>query len=249
MAPDDNIIASRQPRYMRVANVLTREIRSGRFPIGSFLPTEAQLGKRFEVSRITVREALRRLEEMGLIVKVHGIGSRVEAQELRDSYTVSVEAAAEMMQYGYATRFLAESRVALAAGHTELLAFDMHCDALKLAGVRVDAEGQKSPLSYSEIYLNSAYSTVVDDPEDVPEPFYRKIVRLFGQRISGIGQEVSAISMAPHQARGLGQPDGAPGLLIIRHFYGLDRELLEVTVNVHPAENFSLRLFLNKNEG
>lgn len=250
MVTDGTVIVSKQPRYIRVANVLTREIKGGRFPVGHFLPTEAQLCERFDVSRITVREALRRLEEMGLIVKVHGIGSRVEAQEMRDSYTVTIESAAEMMQYGYETEFKEQSRLQLPAGALELVAIDMPVDALKLVGVRIAANGQKKgPVSHSEIYLNGSYASVADGHNGVREPYYRTMEKTFGQQISGIGQEISAISMEPRHAEALGQPEGAPGLRIVRHFYGLDRELLEVTVNIHPAENFSLRLFLNKNEG
>lgn len=241
---------SKQPRYVRVANVLTREIKSGRFPVGSFLPTEAQLGQRFDVSRITVREALRQLEELGLIVKVHGIGSRVEAQDVRDSYTVSIESASEMMQYGYETEFRERSRFRLDAGALELVDIDMPVDALKIVGVRIATGGQKKEaVSYSEIYLNRAYASVADGHNGVREPYYRTIEKSFDEQITGIGQEISAISMVKCHADALGQPEGAPGLRIVRHFYGLDRELLEVTVNIHPAENFSLRLFLNKNEG
>lgn len=248
MASGNNDIASKQPRYARVANVLVREIKGGRFPVGGLLPTEAQLGERFNVSRVTVREALRRLEEMGLISKVHGIGSRVEAQEARDSYSVSVDSAAEMMQYASETEFIAWSRADIQAGSAELAALDIPTDAVKLIGVRTGLEGQKAPLSYCEIFINSAYSSVIDEENRAREPYYRSMARLYGQRISGIGQEISAIRLAPHHAKALGQAPDAPGLKIIRRFYGEDRELLEVTINVHPAENFSLRLFLNKND-
>lgn len=245
----NNDFARMQPRYARVANVLVREIKSGRFPVGGLLPTEAQLGERFEVSRVTVREALRRLEEMGLISKVHGIGSRVEAQEMRDSYSVSVDSAAEMMQYGYETEFVASSREELSAGSSELAALDMQMDAVKLIGVRTALDAQRAPLSYCEIFINAAYASVIDGPNGSNEPYYRKMVRLHGQRISGIGQEISAIRLKAHHAVVLRQQEDAPGLQIVRRFFGEDRELLEVTINVHPAENFSLRLFLNKNDG
>lgn len=41
------------------------------------LPSETRLGQRFEVSRATVREALAQLEERGVIVRRHGVGTFV----------------------------------------------------------------------------------------------------------------------------------------------------------------------------
>ncbi len=49
--------------------VLSDAIGRDVLPVGSALPTEAQLASRFGVSRITVREALQRLENDGLIRK------------------------------------------------------------------------------------------------------------------------------------------------------------------------------------
>ena len=46
--------------------MLMKEVGDGKFPIGSMLPTELELCERFDVSRYTIREALRRLEEIGL---------------------------------------------------------------------------------------------------------------------------------------------------------------------------------------
>jgi GntR family transcriptional regulator len=52
-------------------------IREGRFRPGDQVPTEPQLMQRFDVSRTTVRRALRDLETMGLIVRHPGRGSFV----------------------------------------------------------------------------------------------------------------------------------------------------------------------------
>jgi GntR family transcriptional regulator len=49
-------------RYSTLARVLTGEIESGRYKVGQKIPTEAELQQRFDVSRHTVREALRDLK-------------------------------------------------------------------------------------------------------------------------------------------------------------------------------------------
>jgi len=54
-------------RYLQIARTLRKEIVDGVYPVGSQLPTEHQLCQRFDVSRYTVREALRRLREDNLV--------------------------------------------------------------------------------------------------------------------------------------------------------------------------------------
>src|SRR5215211_7181512 len=56
---------------------LRQAIVNGSFQPGSQLPTEAELCEALAVSRTVVREALRVLEDEGLVMRRHGIGTFV----------------------------------------------------------------------------------------------------------------------------------------------------------------------------
>lgn len=62
------------PLYFQVEQVLTDRIRCGDIPIGSQLPTEPELAQHFAVSRSVIRQAVRRLEQHGLVSRRRGIG-------------------------------------------------------------------------------------------------------------------------------------------------------------------------------
>lgn len=64
-----------------VADDLLDRIIAGRFTPGDALPTEAEIGTEFDVSRVTVREALRTLSARGIVRVVSGVGSRVAPVE------------------------------------------------------------------------------------------------------------------------------------------------------------------------
>lgn len=64
-----------------VADDLLDGIIAGRFEPGGALPTEAEIGAEFDVSRVTVREALRTLSARGIVRVVSGVGSRVAPVE------------------------------------------------------------------------------------------------------------------------------------------------------------------------
>lgn len=60
-----------------VRDELLRRIHSGELAVGSKLPNEQELCDLFEVSRITVREAVRSLVEAGYLNRLHGSGTFV----------------------------------------------------------------------------------------------------------------------------------------------------------------------------
>jgi GntR family transcriptional regulator len=61
----------------RLRDELLEEISSAPLPPGTKLPSEGQLAKRFNVSRATVREAVRGLVEAGYVTRRRGSGSYV----------------------------------------------------------------------------------------------------------------------------------------------------------------------------
>lgn len=75
--PTARAIEKRASLHTVVANVLGEEIISGQLPIGDLLPTEAELGARFNVSRTVIREAVKQLTSKGLLRTSSGIGTWV----------------------------------------------------------------------------------------------------------------------------------------------------------------------------
>jgi GntR family transcriptional regulator len=63
--------------YQSIFNKISQQIISGKIAQGQKIPTEEQLCELFSVSRITVRQALKMLEDKGLIVRFPGRGSFV----------------------------------------------------------------------------------------------------------------------------------------------------------------------------
>jgi DNA-binding FadR family transcriptional regulator len=94
---NDSPTAIRVPKAAQlVANTLRRRIVSGELDDGAPLPNESALMKVFEVSRPTLREALRILENEGLVTVKRGAhgGARVHQPDVR----VASRYAAQLLQ-------------------------------------------------------------------------------------------------------------------------------------------------------
>src|SRR5579862_5716713 len=66
-----------QPMYRYISNDLRDKIRNGEFASHVKLPTEGELSEQYEASRSTVREAIRRLTDEGLLESRPGQGTFV----------------------------------------------------------------------------------------------------------------------------------------------------------------------------
>jgi DNA-binding GntR family transcriptional regulator len=126
LAPIDRLGNQRRTSD-RVLDELTNEIRTLRLRPGQVL-SESELARQLGVSRTPVREALARLVDMGLVMVVPQVGTRVElirlseveqARFMREHLEVAAfESAAQLPEVNtsLARRFLDEQRAAAASG-------------------------------------------------------------------------------------------------------------------------------------
>jgi len=81
---------SESPLWAQFRDALRLQILQGVLPIGAKLPSEAELGDQFGISRIVVREALADLVRNNLIYKIKGRGAFVSARERDEDFVSTV---------------------------------------------------------------------------------------------------------------------------------------------------------------
>lgn len=86
----------KSPKYAVIENDLIQKIKSGELPAGSELPSESELMKTYDVSRVTARRAIDELYHQGYIERMQGkrtcVKGAVKLQELTSvsSYTEEI---------------------------------------------------------------------------------------------------------------------------------------------------------------
>ncbi|WP_433957074.1 GntR family transcriptional regulator [Cytobacillus horneckiae] len=75
------------PAYQKIYNAIKQKIDDGLYNVGEILPSEMELEKLFTVSRTPVRQALKQLENDGIIYRVQGKGSFVSNRQPKESWT------------------------------------------------------------------------------------------------------------------------------------------------------------------
>lgn len=84
--------------YLQVIDRIKKDIEQGVYKEKEKLPSEFELAKQLGVSRATLREALRVLEEENVIIRRHGVGTFVSARPMFTSGIEQLSSVTEMIR-------------------------------------------------------------------------------------------------------------------------------------------------------
>ncbi len=236
-----------QPIYQDVADTLIAEVAEGRFAVGSMLPTELELCDRFGVSRYTVREALRQLEEMGLVERRQGSGTVVRAAERAAAFTQTVSSLTELLQYPVGTQLYLDETETLKIDRENagLLRGEIGEERVRISGVR-RVEKSGTPICWSDIYLCPEYAGVTEHIGGSNLSVYALIEREFGEKIEHVSVEMFPSTMPERLAGPLRVEPGTASMTIIRRYTGIGDRVFEVSVSVHPEHRFTYSIELTR---
>lgn len=237
------------PQHAMLTEKLLTLIDSGHYPVGELLPTEHALSAEFGLSRQTVREALRRLAEQGLITRQPGIGTRVVRRTPHDDGVYSISSMSELE--GYAE----EARLDITAMYEAPVSGDearrLECNEgalwLNVEGIR-SRRSDGMPLGVARIQLRAWFPGVTEHLKRLKEAIPTMLAREYDTSIEEIQQEARAVLLTDDEAAALRVPPGGPGLAVIRRYYlDGDRLVLRGRI-VYAADRFAYSLTFRKND-
>jgi DNA-binding GntR family transcriptional regulator len=234
---------------MRVAHRLGKSISSKKFPVGSLLPTEEKLCADFSVSRHTIREAIRHLRAQGLLSARRGIGTRVEAINNQPQYSQSLDSLSALAQYDDKTvlEIIFSRRVRANASLAEMLGTRVGRTWVHIGGLRRSpGKKRQGAASWTDIYVDQTFSDVLKDSRVPRTAIYTLIERKYGETVVEIQQDIKAALVPKEHADALGAKPNSPALLITRRYFGTGGRLMEVTMNLHPADRFHYSMCLKR---
>jgi GntR family transcriptional regulator len=249
-ARSSSALGASQPRYMQLAQTLLHEIESGKYAVGTQLPTEFELCEQFGVSRATVREAVKRLVQLGLVVRQPRVGTTVRARTATTGYRQSTVDVGDLYQYATDTTLVIESSETcrVDASRAALLEASPGETWLHLKGRR-HAHAQSSPICVTDIWLHPAFRSIAGISGPLTEAVHAQIERQFGEVIAAVEQEIRAVALSRSDAAALGAPARSPGLWVCRRYRNRRGQLVELAVSIHPADRFSYSTVLRREWG
>ncbi len=238
------------PRYRAIVRSLLSDIEAGHYGIGDRLPSEAELCDRFEVSRYTVREALRRLQVQGVIARRQGAGSVVTPRPAAPRFVNSIDSIDGLMQYASSTQLdvISVERIIVEGEQAKRLRCPPNSAWLRIAALR-HADDLAQPICYTDLYIAPAFAEVIADIGRERTAVHAMIEQRYGVNVQNVLQDIEAAEADLNLATRLGLKVGAPVLIVRRRYVDDLGNLIELSMNAHPADRFRYEMTLQRHGG
>ncbi len=211
-----------------------------RLKAGDKLPSEAELSEMFNISRPTLREALKLLEQDGLIVTRHGRGRFLSAAaNLRVERPITAyESITSMLRHlGYKpeTRVIACREEPADRATARALRCRAGAPVVRLERLRLDGG---EPLVYC-VEVVKRHSLPENVTEEELQGSLNELLELKGQRPRMSSASVSAVELPKTIAREMGPKKYGPWLLITETCFTEQGEPVVYARDYHRGDAFS----------
>lgn len=236
---------SKVPLYHQVALLLRTEIAEGAFRIGDQIPPERDLMERFQVSRITIRQAIDTLAQEGIVVRVQGRGTFVKNVPARSAVTELAGALETIESLGRETQvqLIAAAFVPPPRSIRDVFGLAPSREVLKVSRIRsVDRE----PFAYLTNWMAHPWAHQIQLDQLKQRSLLAQLKDLDGAPDSA-EQTISATLAVPEVAAHLGIPAGSPLLKGYRVYYRQGRPVM-VLDSLYRPDRYAYRVRLSTHE-
>lgn len=243
IAADD--VPARNTRYAEIFRALAHDIRSGRYPVGGRLPPELELCDAFGASRHTVREAIRRLTDMGLIVRRPGAGTIVLRRSCSGGFTQQISALPDLLAYvkNAKLEILDARDVEAGVAEARLLKCRHREDWHRLIALK-HLHGARRPVAYVVAYVHRDHRALQNVLDRRGVGLHEFIEDKIGEPIITVEQEFSAKPLIGREAAALGVERGHAGFVIVRRYFARSGKMVLLTSTVFPHDRMTYSMSL-----
>ncbi len=187
------------PLYIQIKDWITGEINSGRISEGERIPGEYDLSKKLNVSRGTVREAIRELIDEGVLYTIHGRGTFVREPESAAwsmNTIVSVADSFDQVNIEYTTALLDIQKVIPDPAIAARLHIDPRAEVIRLERLR---SIKNEPVHLSRSYLPASIAEALLDIDLTDKSLYRVMDEELGVKVARVDRRIMARIANPHE--------------------------------------------------
>jgi GntR family transcriptional regulator len=206
------------PLYYQIRQHILQQIREGRFKPGKTLPSEEALSKRLGVSRMTARQALKSLCNLGVAYSQRGKGTFVSGIKLEKNFRQVQSFSEEMEARGSRPHSKLISIQVVLAGEEAAEALQLPPEE-KLIRLRRVRMADSLPMGVESTCLPLQLCPDLPEKFDPRTSLYRALAEVYGIHIVQADEVVEAGLASAEEARLLRIPKGSPVFVFTRTSY------------------------------
>ena len=231
------------PRYHQVYVTLRTWVRDGTYRPGDQIPTEPQLCRMFDVSRITVRKAIEDLAREGWLVRQQGKGTFVHMSRARSPASLDInEVRGQVANLAAATEVRDLTVTEVEPDEETCVSLDLQPGQLvqRAAHVRLL---RGTPLGLITTYVPLDIAARVHQTEMARRPLF-ELLGTAGIEVARADQSIGATLAGVEAARALGVDVGAPLLRLTRVVFDVMNRPVERVIALYRADAYQYHMQL-----
>ncbi|WP_349606834.1 MULTISPECIES: GntR family transcriptional regulator [Cupriavidus] len=232
------------PRFQQVRLILRDRIRSGFYETGMPLPGERQLAEEFGVARVTVRSALARLQEEGLVARLRGKGTVPTFRHDAPAASVRSGLLDNIVSVSMRTRVtvLEWKRMPAPPAVSAALGLAPGAPVLKVVRVR---KFKAQPIAYTEVFVPGELAGALDRHTLQDTPMLVALER-HGVEVVSADQTLGAAVADLDVARILRIAPGVPLLRVSRVVSDRHGRPVQFLVGLYHPERYTYQMRLSR---
>lgn len=234
------------PLYQIVVKALQSEIVRGIYPVGTLLPSEAALVERFDVSRQTVRAAIRTLRETGLVKSHQGFGTVVNSPGASGGYVHHVNTISDLFPVNVKTSYEPiDGRLIKLPPYARSF-FDDDGSWLRIQANRL-RENSDTPFNEVDIFVAARFAGVGRVINAHAGSVYAAVEMIYGEVISEVQQVVGGFIAEKGRGTAIGLKPGDGGIEVRRIFrLASDSHVALLSFNRYRIDDFTFSMTLRR---
>lgn len=232
------------PLYLQISAVLKEKIIKKEYEYGDYIPSEAELQKIYDVSRITARQAIQELEKDGMVQRARGKGTMVIYQKQIEEYLTSIRSFTnEMLERNM--------QPGTKSAHISIEKTDQHLAEIfhveegvpiyRLERIRT---GDGIPIVVFHTYLSMRLNLPLED--DLYMGSLYEILEEKGCEPVHVTEKFDCMIPNEHICESLNIEKLQPVLRRIRLAYDMNGEIVEYTIGYYRGDRYSYNIELKK---
>jgi GntR family transcriptional regulator len=227
------------PLYIQIAQMLMQDIEGGAIAFGAQLPSERDLAVRFNVSRLTARQAIDELVKRGIAYRQQGRGTFVARPRIRESSGL-ISFSDELKSRGFVpvSRVLVQRMVVPPPSVSAKLQLrEAGVQVLQLDRIRL---ANQEPVAVEYAYVNAELLPGIDAHDYSTRSLFDVMRGQFGVQPAWAEAEVEARLATRQEAEWLNLDTRTAVLVAHRMTYTEAFQPIEMVDSIYPGDRFPI---------
>lgn len=236
------------PIYYQIMNQLREKIAEGEYTVDKALPPERELAETYQVSRMTIRQAIAELVNEGLLVRRKGIGTFVAPPKLEQALSSLTSFSEDMAQRGMkaGSRVLSFKETAPDPTTRKTLGLSAEDTIFECVRLRLADE---EPMALETTMLVAAFCPGLQQEDLENQSLYKVLAERWGIELDHATQSLEPILAPPSEAALLHVQPGSPLLLMHRVTYDQDGRAFEHVKSFYRGDRYKFVTELRRKSG